>query len=284
MRRVLVLGGTGQTGSRVATILRNEGITSRIAGAQARAETDTDAVRFVWNDRSTHEPAVRDVQAVYLLAPPLDPKPAETMVPFIDLAMRAGVRRFVMLSSSAVDVTDPGLGEVHRYLRDHTPEWAVLRPSWFMQNLVDPRHFLAKSLAAGVPLVTATGTSKVRFVDADDIARVGARALVDERSHDKAHVITGPAAFSYDEVAAILTEVTGIPRTHVAVSTAELVERHVEAGIPRAFAELLAGLDERIRGGAEAEPTSTVLEVTGTPARDFRSFVERNREALGVRP
>jgi len=159
----------------------------------------------------------------------------------------------------------------------------VLRPSWFMQNFVDPRQPHAASLLRDGVVVTSTGTGRVGFVDAEDIAEVGARALADERSHDAAHTITGPAALSYAEVAEIVGRVTGREIRHVAVSDAEARARLVGAGVPEGYARLLVGLDAAIRGGAEDRVTDTVLRVTGRAPRGFEEFVRAHGARVGVR-
>lgn len=41
-------------------------------------------------------------------------------------------------------------------------------------------------------IMTATGDGRVGFVDADDIAEVAVRALINEQPHNTAHLITGP--------------------------------------------------------------------------------------------
>ena len=56
------------------------------------------------------------------------------MQTFVDLAVEKGVKRFVLLSASLLDVGDgPMMSKVSGYL-SFLPgvEWAVLRPSWFM--------------------------------------------------------------------------------------------------------------------------------------------------------
>lgn len=80
-----------------------------------------------------------------------------------------------------------------------------------MQNFVNERHHHGASLKHDGVLVTATGEGRVGFVDARDIAEVAARALADERSHDTAHVITGPQALSYGELVNVISQVTGRP-------------------------------------------------------------------------
>ncbi|HEY0135366.1 MAG TPA: NAD(P)H-binding protein, partial [Nannocystis sp.] len=194
--RVLVTGGTGKTGGAIARRLTELGLEVRIASRSARGAGQ---VRFDWADASTHAAALDGVTRVYLVAPGLVDDPAAMMVPFIKRALASEVRRLVLLGSSAISDDAPGLGEVARVLRASAPEWAVLRPSWFMQNFLDPAHAHGQTALADGTIVTSTAGGRVGFVDVADIAEVGARALADERSHDAAHVITGPQALSYAE-------------------------------------------------------------------------------------
>jgi hypothetical protein len=55
------------------------------------------------------------------------------MKAFINLATEKGVRRFVLLSASLLDVGDgPIMAQVSQYIASLGVEWAVLRPSWVM--------------------------------------------------------------------------------------------------------------------------------------------------------
>jgi uncharacterized protein YbjT (DUF2867 family) len=120
----------------------------------------------------------------------------------------------------------------------------------------------------------------VAFVDADDIAAVAVRALLDAVPHNTDHLITGPEALSYTDAAAAIAAVTGLTVRHRPVSTADLSVRLVAAGISAEFAAILAGLDEDIRHGAEDRVASTVQSVTGRPARSFAEFVAAYRGAF----
>ncbi|MDX8032917.1 ergot alkaloid biosynthesis protein [Lentzea sp. BCCO 10_0856] len=259
---VLVIGGTGTTGSRLAALLPN----ARIG---TRKPTRDDHVRFDWDDPATFEDSLRGIDGVYLIPPVgvVDPLPVVESF----LARARLVRRVVLLSSSAVRESATGMGALPALVRT-MPEWAVLRPSWFMQNFTGD-HAVAAGVRAG-QIVTATGDGRVGFVDAADIAAVAARALLDPLPHNTDHLITGPEALSYADAAAIMTEVTGRPVRHRSVSTEELSER-LAAWLPPEFAAVLAGLDEDIRGGAEDRVSTTVLDVTGRPARSFRDFISR---------
>lgn len=261
--RILVTGGTGTTGSRLAALLRAEGIDVRVASRSS-------AVRFDWTDPATYASTLDGIDRVYLVAPIGVADPAPLVADFLDQARAAGVRRVVLLSSSVIPSSAPGLDKIRLAVRD-MPEWAVLRPSWFMQN-VTGRHAVSLSIRERGEIVTATGAGRVGFVDADDIAAVAARALLDTDAPNTEYVLTGPQALSYTELAALISDL-GRPTRHVQVSDTELVEHLAAGGIPEEFGAILAEAELMIRAGVEDRTTSTVLDVTGRPPRTFRDFL-----------
>jgi uncharacterized protein YbjT (DUF2867 family) len=268
--RALVLGGTGQTGALIARGLVERGVAVRTASRNAR---EGDHAVFDWERAETHDAALRDVDAVYLIAPAVTGDPSPLMVPFIERAVAKGVRSFVLLSASVVEEGTPGLGVVHAALRARAPGWTVLRPSWFMQNFFQPRHHLAQGLARNGQLVTATGQGRVGFIDVADIAAVGVETLLTPAN--AAPVLTGPQALSYADVAAILSGLTGRRFEHRAVSVDEARAYMVAADIPEPYAALLAGMEESISRGTEDRTTDSVLRITGRPPRAFREVAAR---------
>ncbi|MBG0855606.1 NAD(P)H-binding protein [Streptomyces spinoverrucosus] len=271
MTTTLVLGATGTTGSRVCAQLAARGVAVRAAGR--RATTGPGAVRFDWYDPATHGEALSGADRVYLVPPLATAAPADVMLPFLEQARAAGVRRAVLLSSSAIPAGGPAVGQVHQALPALFDEWAVLRPSWFMQNFTgDHQH--ARTIREEGVIRTATGEGRVAFVDADDIAAVAAHALTDAQAPDADLVITGPEALSHAEVAAVLTEVTGRTVAHHPLGYEQMRDR-LAATMPYEFATVLADLDRAIAQGAEDRTTDTVRRLTGRPPRSFRAHVEQ---------
>lgn len=269
----LVLGATGNTGGRVAARLSADGHRVKAASRNATPVDRTRPVRFDWNDPASFAHALEDVDRVYLVPPPGSPDPARVMLPFLRQARAAGVERAVLLSSSAIPSGGPATGEVHQALPGLFPQWAVLRPSWFMQNFTGD-HVHAQSIRADGTIRTAAGDGRVGFVDADDIAAVAAHALTAARAPGTDLVLTGPRALSYDDVAAALTRVGGRTVVHRRL-TPQRMRDHLSAHLPAEFATALTEMDRAIARGAEDRVTDTVERVTGRPPRDFRSFAER---------
>ncbi|MEV8310837.1 ergot alkaloid biosynthesis protein [Streptomyces flavidovirens] len=274
----LVIGATGTTGSRVAARLAAGGRRVKAAGPRATPVAGTCPVRFDWDDPASFEGALEGADRVYLVPPPGSPDPAAVMLPFLRQARTAGVRCAVLLSSSAIPVGGPAVGQVHQALPGLFSQWAVLRPSWFMQNFIG-NHVHARTIRTDGTIRTAAGEGRVGFVDADDIAAVAVHALTEARAPNTDLILTGPQALNYGDIAAILTRVTGQPITHHQL-TYEQMRHRLAADMPAEFAAMLTGMDRAIAEGAEDRTTDTVQRLTGLPPRSFRAFAEREMRRL----
>ncbi len=262
---LLVTGANGKTGRRVRQQLERAGYPVRAVG---RSSTP---VRFDWTDPSSYERAAEGIGGAYLVAPlgPTDLLPV--MQPFIDVLLRRGTGRLVLLSAASLAAGDPLMGTVHAYLQAHAPRWAVLRPSWFMQNFSEAQH-LASIVEQGV-VVSATQTGRIGWIDAHDIAAVACSYLVDASLPNEDVLLTGPRALSYDEVVATIARASGRPIEHRAVTVAEMAARFVEAGLSPEYAKLLAEMDGAIARGDHDFTTAVVERRIGRAPRDFGDFV-----------
>ncbi|BBB91946.1 MAG TPA: NAD-dependent epimerase/dehydratase family protein [Methylomusa anaerophila] len=270
--KILVTGGRGKTGSRIAKRLTDLGYAVRTADRGTPAPGSTNKhVTFDWFDETTHEPALKNVDKIYLVGPVAVMDPSKIVLPFVARAVKAGVRRVVLLSSASVPEGGPVFGKVHQALRQLVPEWVVLRPSYFMQNFTEGHH--GAQINSDGTMITATGSGRVGFVDADDIAEVGVRALIDEQSHNTDHVITGPQSLSYAEAGEIIGAIAGRTIKHVNISTEELAAGMMKLEMGEDYARFLAGLDEAIRlHSTEDQVTDTVEHITGRPPRSLHDF------------
>ncbi|MGB8943978.1 MAG: NAD(P)H-binding protein [Streptomyces sp.] len=164
---ILVLGATGKTGRRLVPLLRD-------AGHTVRAASRSGETRFDWNDRSTWAPVLEGVTALYLVGPP-EPEP---IADFVDTAVAAGVRRFVVLSGRGVEVFkdsfEPSMAEAERVVRAADVDWTVIRPNNFSQNFDE--DIFATALLEG-RLALPVGDVPEPFIDVEDIVEVAAALL-----------------------------------------------------------------------------------------------------------
>lgn len=106
---ILVTGGTGKTGRRVAARLAAVGIDARVG---TRSPHEPQHRRFDWGDLSCAT-AFDGCAAAWLVAPTDRTDHLAVMQPMLEQAMARGVRRFVLLSSSLFELGGPLMGEVH---------------------------------------------------------------------------------------------------------------------------------------------------------------------------
>jgi uncharacterized protein YbjT (DUF2867 family) len=263
---VLVTGATGKTGSALARMLREMGVSVRAATRSPRAVGD---ISFDWRDASTFEAALDGVDGVYLVAPTDTIEPFAPMQPFLEKATLR--RRLVLLSSSSLPKGGLMMGEVHAWLADHSEDYAVLRPSWFMQNFLT-QHL--SGIRQDGAIFSATGDGRVAFIDAEDIAAVAASMLTRSETLDGAEpILTGPRTLSYDEVACSIAEASGRAVRHVRLTVAELAARYEGYGLPSSYATTLAALDDGIAKGVEDRVTDEVERWTNRSPNDLRSFL-----------
>ncbi|GAA0411154.1 NAD(P)H-binding protein [Microbispora corallina] len=272
MTDILILGGTGTVGRRVAARLRAAGRTARTA-----ARTGGD-VPFDLGDPGTWAPALDGVTAAYLMEPDLRTSiDRRARVPaFVAEATAAGVRRLVLLSAPAADEDGHPLKIVEEAVRDSGADWTVLRPTWFSQNFGE--KFWRPGILAGT-LSLPAGDGRAPFVDAEDIAEVAVSALTEDRHAGQVYELTGPRAIGFGEAAGLIGAAVGRVIHYDDADPAVHVERQVAHGVPPEVARLLTGLLAGLRDGVGGAVLDGVDRALGRPPRPFEEYVAETAAA-----
>ena len=273
-RDILVTGARGKTGRRLAACLARAGLPTRLGSRTADRPGE---ILFDWTRPETFDSAFQGVRAIYLIAPTDRTDHAAVMPPAIDVALKAGVMRFVLLSASSLEAGGPMMGGVHAVLRAIAPEWCVLRPTWFMQNFSEQQHL--PTIRAEGAIYSATGQGRVPFIDAEDIAAAAMGALTSEHAPNTDVILTGPALLSYDDVAHRLTHSLGRPIRHVDLNHGDFMARLKAQGFDETYAKALADMDNAISGGSEDRITDGVYRLAGRDPRSFDAFIAANADA-----
>lgn len=272
----LVTGGTGKVGRRLVPALLERGTAVRVASRRPSAPPGAEATAFDWYDEATWAPALEGVERVFLVGPAFDADPDRVMLPFLERAGDAGVRRIVLLSAAGVEHgPEAGMRKVELALEEAGGA-VILRPTWFMQNFSE--GVFRPAVEAGVIALPA-GDAPVAFVDVGDVAAVAAVALTED-GHRSASTLTGPEALTHAQVAALLSQATGRSITYQDVPPEAFRATLLDAGVPEAYAELLVALFAEVRAGRAATVSADVEQVTGRPARSFHNFLTEAADAL----
>ncbi|MET8079934.1 NmrA family NAD(P)-binding protein [Streptomyces sp. NPDC005303] len=266
---VVVTGASGRTGSRVARSAQAAGLTVR-AASRARG--------FDWQDRSSWAGVLRGADAAYLVYPSDigAPGAAEALGAVAREAVRAGVRRLVLLSSRGQERARDAEEAVHASGAD----WTVVRAAWFAQNFSEGP--LVEELRLSGELVFPADEVREPFVDVRDIGDVVAAVLSEsDRYVGETVTVSGPRLLTFGEAVAEIAKATGRELTYRAVSAREYGERLVGFGVPEGEVGALVAAFEQLLDGRNAYLSDGVREVLGREPRDFTEFA-REAAAAGT--
>lgn len=266
---VLIIGGTGKTGRRVAERLADRGIGVRIGSRTGEAYFD-------WNDRTTWEAVLEGASAAYVAYYPdlAVPGAASDIAAFSRMAIAKGVRRIVLLSGRG----EEGALMAERELRQSGADWTIVRASWFNQNFSE--GILLDAVRSGVIALPA-GEVREPFLDVDDIADVAVAALTDDRHIGQMYELTGPHSLTFDEVTDMIAAASGRDIQFARIGTDEFVAGLRQEGYPQDFIDLLVDLFTRVLDGRNSAITDGVAKALGREARTFQAFA-RDAAAAGL--
>jgi uncharacterized protein YbjT (DUF2867 family) len=266
---VLVLGGTGKTGRRVAARLAERGVPVRIGSR-------TGSPPFDWEDRTTWAPALQGTRAAYVSFFPdiAVPGAPEAIAELARTALSAGTRRLVLLSGRGEEEAE----RAEQELIASGADWTIVRCSWFSQNFSE--DFLRDSVMAG-ELALPVGDIPEPFVDADDIADVAVAALTDDRHIGELYELTGPRLLTFADAVAEIGTAAGRDVGLTRVSHDDFAHGLARRGVPAEVISLLRYLFTVVLDGRNASLADGVQRALGRPARDFREFA-RQAAAAGA--
>lgn len=183
----------------------------------------------------------------------------------VDAAKEAGVGRIVYTSLLRADTTPLVLAPEHKgteeLIRASGVPFTLLRNGWYTENYTSQ---LGQYVQQGA-IVAAAGDGRIAAATRADYAAAAAAVLVGD-GHAGAVYELGGTPFTLKELAAAVTETTGVEVSYSAVSTDELVGILAGVGLDDGTARFVAALDEGAERG-DLNTDSTDLErLIGRPS------------------
>lgn len=277
---ILVVGGTGSLGGRVARGLIEQGETVRAlvrpaSEYQALADAGADLVVGDLRDPDSLARACEGVEIVVTTANSARRGGEDTVESvdrdgnraLIDAAGAAGVQRFVFVSALGADPASPvpflrAKGETEAYLRGSGLHHTIVSPNVFMDSWFT--MLVEGPVSAGEP-VTLVGEAARRhsFVAEEDVARFILAAVRHPAAVDTTLVVGGPDPLSWRDVVGIYEKATG--RT---IEVRTIAPGQPIPGLPEVVSQLAAGF-ETYDSPIPMDEAAATYGVSLTSARDF---------------
>ena len=274
---ILVIGALGNVGAEVVKQVIARGGNVRAAGTQIHTITErfgdvVEAVRFDFTDPGTYAATFNNVKGIFYMRPPHITNIRRDMNPSMDAAKRAGVTHTVFLSLIGIERAKfvPHY-KVETYLKSIGMPATLLRCSFFMQNLNTTHR---KEIKERDEIFVPVGKAKTSFIDARDIGRAAAVALMESGHAGKNYDLTGSEGLDYWQAAAILSEVLGRRITYRNPNPLQFLVQTLRQGTPPMFAIVMLGLYTSTRFGMAAPISNDLERLTGRKPITFRQYAQ----------
>jgi len=271
---IAVTGATGHVGGRTARLLSEAGVPVRLLVRDpGRAPTlpGAEVVPAAYGDDRTAD-ALRGIDTVLMVSAAESVDRVEQHRAFVDAAADAGVRQIVYTSFvGANDASGFLLGRDHaateEIVRASGREFTFLRDNFYAEVFPE---FADREGAIRGP----AGAGLVAPVSRRDVAAVAALVLRDPVAHaGHSYDLTGPSAHTLEEIAQILTEVTGRPHRFVDETIDEARASRAHFGAPDWLVDAWISTYTAIRDGELEAVSDDIPRLLGRPATSFADAV-----------
>lgn len=270
---ILVTGATGQLGTLVIDSLLARGTepASIIAGVRDVAKASDLAARGVrtavvdYDRPDTVAAALEGVDSVLLVSGSEVGRRVAQHRAVIDAAKAAGVTKFVYTSAPKAPTSDLVLAPEHKATEELIAATdlpaVILRNNWYTENYAGD---LAQARESGV-ISASVGSGRVASASRVDFADAAAVVLIEDGHIGQAYELGGDVAWTYDDLAAAVSEVIGRPVAFHSLTTEEHAAALEGTGLDAGTVGFVTALDTGIRTGALAESDGTLSRLIGRP-------------------
>ena len=289
--RVLVAGASGRLGQMVLEQLLHAGVPDVVAMTRTPDKLGTYASLGIdvrpgdFNDPGTLNTAFKGVDRLLLISTDdlFSGKRIQQHKNAIEAAKRAGVRHILYTS-----MPEPEASTFIPFSRDHVATetaiqesglgFTILRVAWYAENSME-LGLIPAALRTGTWL-TSAGDGKINYVTRFDVARAAAAALARSEEAKQISDITGPQAMSAKELAVSLSRAVDRPIQVRQLDDEALARDLASSGVPSHLVPMLVTTDANTRAGNFEGVSSVVQDLTGTPPKDFESFLVKNKTQI----
>jgi uncharacterized protein YbjT (DUF2867 family) len=277
--KILVVGGTGNVGSKVIDELLRRGASVRALVRKPEATKVLNGVEmFVGDllDPVSVNKGLQGVDKLYLLNAVVPDELTQGLIAF-DLAKRLKLQQIVYHSVFKVEAFKdvPHFASklaIENALHEFDLPFTIIRPNYFYQNDLTLKDALTGAGVYPMPL----GTTGVSAVDVRDVAEAAAIALTGDGHLGKTYNVIGPDILSGDKVASIWSHLLG-KQIRYAGHDMDAFEEEMRKNVPSwAAFDIRMMYQGYLERGFTAEngDLETFTNLLGHPPRRYEDFAK----------
>jgi uncharacterized protein YbjT (DUF2867 family) len=281
---IVVIGGTGVTGSAVVAALKAKGADFKCmvrdtAAARAKLGDDVALVEGDLGNPESLDAALAGCDKMFLLSGH-SPVMYDQQKAGIDAARRAGVKHLVKMSGSEKMISPDcptfvgrDLYRLEEEIKADGLAWTMLRPNFFMQNFLRMADMVK---GQGKLMAPIPGDVAITMVDVRDTGDVAAAVLTEPGHEGQSYFLTG-APVTMTDVAAELSSALDkeIPFVTIPIEGAQAAWSGM--GMPDWLIAHQTGAMQLVASGDMGGESDSIEKVAGHPPRALGDFIAEHK-------
>jgi len=283
---ILVTGATGHLGNAAIRSLLKKGVPANKITALVRDENKAGNLSEQgvhlktgnYNDYNSLVDALEGVDKLFLISS--NDVAADTLLQHknvINAAKENGVQHIVYTSQEIKDdetTAIPFVIQVHRataqYIKETEIAFTIFNDSLYADSI---GKFAGEGFLENGIFFPA-GDGKVPFIPRTDIGEAAAVVLTTPGHEYKTYAITGNDAYSFEDIAGFLTEITGKKVTYLKPDLDTYIDALGKAGVPKEVVGFLGAFSTAIRNDEFDTQKSDLEQLLGRKPTKLKEFLK----------
>jgi NAD(P)H dehydrogenase (quinone) len=286
MSKILVTGATGPLGGAVvAELLKNTSAANisilardpaKAAGLQEQGVT---VLKGDYNDYASLVAAFKGIDKLYFVSgndvasriPQHENVVAAAKEAKVGHIFYSSFDRKTENDSSPIAFVTAGHLHTEALLKASGIHYTILKHSIYTDML--PYFMGDKVLETGVFL--PAGKGKVPFASRTDMGIAGAKLMLGTGHENKWYQLAGDVSYTFDDIAAILSELSGKPVSYVSPSQEEYTTQLSAAGVPGEMAHVFGAFAQSMKQGEFDLPDTTLEKILGRKPESVKEYLKK---------
>jgi NAD(P)H dehydrogenase (quinone) len=285
MNRLLITGATGHLGKAVINFLLKKGtpasqITALVRDEAKAADLKEKGIELRKGDYHDYASLVKAFTGIdkLLLVSSADINDRSSQhINAVNAAKEAGVKHILYTSvqsrenqPSAIPFVVQSHFDTERAIKNSGISYTILRNTIYADMLP---MFLGEKVAETGVFIPA-GKGKTPFATREDMAEAAASVLITPGHENKVYPITSPTGYSFTDIAASLSELSGKNIPYVDATPEQYKETLSQAGVPQEYIGVMAGFAEAMKQNEFDEADNTLESLLGRKPTSLKEYLK----------
>jgi len=287
MSKILVTGATGNLGKLTIQHLRSKIDVSNIA-ALVRDESKATELKEMgveirlgnYDDLNSLVNAFKGIDKLFFVSASDVEKRLPQHKNVMEAVQQSNIKHVVYTSFVRKNETDSSpiaaLGKAHIYtdafLQSSGKTYTILRHTLYMEFAP---YFMGDKVVENQMVYLPSGAGKVAFLLRSEMAEIAANVLTSEGHENKIYNISGEEAFSYADIARMISEITGKEIKFVSPPVVKFIQTLKKSGVPEESIKMSAGFAQAIEQGEFDAPNPDISKLLGRKPIPLKAFLKQ---------